>query len=313
VAEHTPRPKPPWPTKVKVTYASDMFYSLELGPGGLEAEVHWDGGWYVKHESRQEIRDYMELDQRLTRKIQVAFEATYPLTKGGYIDWARRWVKGTLGEYEIPEPVHPKDWVPGQKRPKKTSGRQGTLIGADSGWRSDNTYNWDSATWWGGVFEFVHFKDLEENEGAIIYWQEGGDVCGNYTLPQVWMGDFGEFMSSQEEQDPKSWETFLHWNRIYENALLWAFDELGVFEGKENWVGNPREPVIHGPTKQVVDAILEAPEILYPSLIEKIFEHGDILPKELWQLSARIMDQQRREEEAAQGQQRFWEPPDLNL
>jgi len=312
VAEHSPKPQPPWPTEVKVTYASDMFYSLERGPGGQEAEVHWDGGWHIQHESRQEIRDFMELDERLTRKIKDAFDATYSLTKGGYIDWARRWVKGTLGEFEIPEPLHPKDWLPGKKRPK-TSGRQGTLLGGSIyGYPSDNTYNWDNANWWGDVFEFVHFKDLEDNEGAIIYWHEGGDVRGNYTLPQVWMGDFGDFMSSQEEQDPESWETFLHWNRIYDNTLLWAFDELGVFEGKVNMVGNPREPVSHGPTQQVVDAILEAPEILYPSLVEKIVAHGDILPEPLVRTARRIMDGWAREAEKARGQQYFWEPPDLN-
>lgn len=308
MSKKEPLPVPPWHTDVKVVYAGDMF--IELEGGSTKAEVSWDGSWYCSYDSRKDIKDYMKLDRRLTEKIQADLASTYE--GGGWAEWRKAWLKSET----FPVGARgPKDWHPKGKREPL-----GKVYGPRSGgYGSDNTTNMDSAYWWGDTFEYTHFLTTDgDEEGAIIMWHLGGDVRGNYSNAEVWMGDFGEFMGSQKESDPESPDSFLHWNRSFDGLLLWAMDELGLFEGKVNWVGSPREPVSHEPPKQIVRAFLMADGDdsameqlhLYPSLIEKIMAHADILPKEIVITAGREFDRARREMEEGQGQQYLWEPPE---
>jgi hypothetical protein len=305
VADKKVLPSPPWKTGAKVTYACDMFYTIKFGSS--EAHVDWDGDWWVSHDSRKEIVDHMALDRDMTKKIQKDFEAGYGYGSDGWAKWIREWIEGTA---VLSGKVGPKDWYPKGKKQAF-----GSVFGRNQGGMgSGNTTNEDSAYFWGDTFEYTHFLTTDGDEGVVIMWHGGGDVRGNYNLPEIWMGDFGGFMSLQEEGDPKGPEAFLSWNEGFQNTLLWAFDELGLFEGKTVLMpvfGGGREPVSHLPTEQIVDAIELAPQILYPSLVEKILMHRDILPEDLVLVAGKVMDKTRREVDEAGGQGYFWKPPPL--
>lgn len=296
-------PKVPWDSEVEVVYAGDMFYSLRLGT--VEAEVHWDGTWWCNHDSREEISDHMRIDGPMTVQIQADFEKTYD--GGGWADWREKWVRGAT---IVPQGrLGPKDWVP---KGRNIHRKFGKVFGPDrGGYGSENTYNLDSTYWWGDTFEYTHFITADDEEGAILQWHNGGDARGNYGAPEIWMGGFGSFMQSQDEGEPESPETFLHWNNRFDNTLLWAFDELGLFEGTVHMMtkfGGEQEPVSHEPPKQIVDAIDENHGILYPSLVEKILAHPDVLSKKLVLVAGQVMDRWRREMEEGQGQKYLWEP-----
>lgn len=296
-------PVPPWPTHVKVEYASDMSYTLRNGT--LEAHVDWDGEWWCSHDSQSEIKDHMTLDRGLTNQIQADWEeGRYE----GFYEFCRKWLKGTL----VPaEKRGPKDWSPGGSKKMRPLGR---VFGPDGGgWGSENTYNLDSTYFWGDTFEYMHFLTQDDNEeGVIVQW---------HSSPlEVWMGDFGSFMSSQDEGDPKNSETFLHWNGIFDNTILWAFDELGLFEGRVHMMpkfGGVQEPVSHEPPEQIVKAFAMTEKspyhrsqlILYPELVEKILAHRDILPGEIVRAAGMEFDRVIRRMEEGHGQKRFWEAP----
>lgn len=300
MSKKEPLPVPPWETDVKVEYASDMFITLKNGT--LEIHVDWDGTWWGSRDSSKEIADYMDLDKGMTATIQSDWEEGG--RHEGFYDFCRKWLKGTL--VPVDKKIGPKDWVP---RGKKSEMRRfGHVLGPDAGgYGSENTYNLDGTYFWGDTFEYTHFLTTDDDdEGAIILWHG--------SPPEVWMGDFGQFISSQDEGDPKSSEAFLHWNGIFGNTILWAFDELGLFEGRVHMMpkfGGELEPVSHEPPEQIVKAAEEDSGILYPSLVEKILEHRDVLPKELVLTAGTVMDRWRREIEEEAGQKRFWERPEI--
>src|SRR5581483_2543551 len=124
---------------------------------GAESEPLFD----IRIDSRAKIQESMEKSDTLTEEIEEEFERDY--ISGSWSNWIKGWVTRKGGEVE----------------------------------HSGNTYNEDSAHYWGDIFEYTAFKDLDGHDGAIIMWHHGGDVRGNYGLPEVWFGDFEEFFSAQ--------------------------------------------------------------------------------------------------------------------
>jgi hypothetical protein len=276
----------PWAKQVKVTWSSDM--SIELERGDTKLDIQKDGTWWGSIDSRKRIFEWMELDKKLTRQIKDDFDTHYD--GGGFIEFMGNWVRGKLPGGKAPE--GPKEWMP-----TRTRKRIGKLFGPDrGGYGSENTYNWDNAYFWGDTFEYVHFLSVDDEEGAVVMWHIGGDVRGNYAAPEVWMGSFGEFMGSQDEGDPKSADTFLTYNGMFENGIVWALFELELFDGEQEI------------PDQVVRAIKEYPKILYPQLVEQIVENRDLLPIEIVNAAGTVLDQERRATEKAAGQKYLWKP-----
>lgn len=122
----------------------------------------------INIDSEKRIKDSMKEDKKLTAEIQKAFEDS----EGSWSKFREEWVKEKGGEL----------------------GETG----------SGNTYNEDNAYFWGGVFEWTEFKDVDGKDGAVIMFHRGGDVRGNYDSPVVYIGDFQDFflsMSPDPEQE----------------------------------------------------------------------------------------------------------------
>lgn len=292
-------PKPPWETPVRVKYASDL--SMELEFSTIRIDVEWDGSWTGYIESRKEIRDFMHKDGRLTTLIRKAFDETYD--GGGWGNWIARWIRGKV----VPKegfPRDPKEWIPVGAKRFEPLGRIGDL-------GSGNTYNEDNGYFWGDIYEYTHFVTEDGDEGAVIMWHGGGDARANYSHPEVWMGRFQEWWDSQWEHDAGSSESFLHWNDRFDNMILWALDELGLFEGRPHefnthWEGRHMRRA-EVPT-QVARALREKPDILYPSLVEKIMTHTEFLPSQVVDAARVWVDQWNREADKARGQTYLFHP-----
>lgn len=122
---------------------------------------------FIGIDSRELAKEMLKLDKELTNKIQKDFEETGWNTH--WKDWREEWIKNNIPN-------------------------------ASQFW-SGNTYNFDNYYFWGGVFEFTVFDNGVET-GIVVQWHLGGDVRGNYTLPEVWFGDVYSFFSMQEFDHP---------------------------------------------------------------------------------------------------------------
>jgi hypothetical protein len=183
-----------WAQDTMVVYESDTMIGLDHPLA--HADFYKSGEVNIWLKSRLWIKDFMAEDEELTEEARDFFEQH---RTGGYAQQMEDWFES-------------------------------------KGWRSlesGNTYNLDSAYWWGDVFEYAKFRTKDGDEGATIMWHAGGDVRGGYELPRVYIGDFDEFHSSQYEGDPHGPETFLHWNRFFENDLVWALCVHGFFATPE--------------------------------------------------------------------------------
>lgn len=288
----------PWAERTKVTYQSDLSIALKAGKENSADIWHEDFEWSVSINSKIAIDRYMKLNESLTRDIQDHFEEIE--STSGPSTFQKRimdWLEHGLVAKALPR-EGPKEWRPSPK------GRQKRL----EPWKLSetygygNTYNEDNAYYWGDVFEFAHFETDEGEEGAVIMWQGGGDPRGNYHEPQVYLGNFEEFMVSQYEHDPWSRETFSHWNDVFENGFMWAWEKMGVFDDPDEHIANLTDRHV----KQVLEAIEEDPSILLPESVEKILANFDEFPSQIQKAVRWLAQNKRREIEKALGQKLIW-------
>lgn len=294
----------PWAERTKVTHLSDFSAWLEQTwtranekPGKTTAEAFAKNfEWSASIDSRADIVSWMDLDERLTKGIQDFWEMDRDEHySSSFQDRILRWLGG--GDIKLKKVVvGPKEWRPNSKKKRKKVGNVTDEYGYG------NTYNDDPAYWWGDMFEYAHIETEDGEEGAVILWNTSGGPMGGYTIPEVWLGSFGEFMTSQSEYDPSSYETFLHWNRNFENAFMWAFEKLGYFDDWDGHVEDPIDPRVDG----VLEAIEEDPSILLPESVEKILFKFDEFPKQIQKAVRWLMGNKRRELEAALGQKLIW-------
>lgn len=299
--EKPPPDQIPWAERTKVTYQSDSSIALEYTWQGrhhiqnkMTADIwHKDFEWSVSKNSKIEIEEYMELDSRLSKDIQEFWEGDQEAHYSSpYRDRIMRWLRGGMVVAQHPE--GPKEWRPAKKQPK---------IKADlSNYGYGNTYNEDNAYYWGDVFEFAHFETDEGDEGAVILWQGGGDPRGNYHMPQVYLGNFEEFMDSQYEHSPWDYETFLGYNQTFENGFMWAWEKMGVFDDPDEHIDDLSDKHV----KQVLEGIQKDPSILLPESVEKILLKFDEFPQQIQKAVTWLMGNKRRELEAALGQKLIW-------
>jgi hypothetical protein len=282
----------PWATNIKVKYQSDLSIALEKGNKINTADIwHKDFEWSVAINSKIMVDEYMTLDDRLTGSIQKYWDSYEG--SNTYRDRIMGWLKGEARGAVLPR-VGPKEWRPPSKK------REKSWKLADYGY--GNTYNEDNSYWWGDVFEYAHFMTDEGDEGVVIMWQGGGDPRGNYYSPMVYMGNFEEFMSMQHEGDPYSVETFLHWNRIFENGFMWAWEKLGVFDDGGEQIEDMKDKHVN----QVLEAIEKDPSILLPESVQKIIDRFDDFPKQIQNAVTWLMRNHRRDLEKALGQRLLW-------
>ena len=110
------------------------------------------------------ISQYLEENKELTAECQEHFEK---YDTGGWSDHIQKWVESKGGKVR------------------------------DSG----NTCNLDNSHYWGGIFEYTEFSDINNEDGVIIMMHRGGDYRGNYGYPVVYIGDFGEVISNLDVGD----------------------------------------------------------------------------------------------------------------
>lgn len=278
-AEEEKIPQIPWAKYTKVVYLSDVFVNLQNED--LKLEIERSGDFWGSYNSRDVIKRHMKLNRYLTNQIQKEFEK---YEGGGWINFFKEWIHRTKTP-DIPEGK--KEWRPGKKTTRHwKTGQMG----------SDNTYNWDGAYWWGSTFEYLHFVTEDLEDGIIVMWHLGGDVRGNYSYPEVWIGDVGSFFSDQNEGNPGSSETREHYTEVFENGILWAYDQMGLFDPEK----------IEKLPKWVEEAVFDHPDLLWPELVEKLIPIKDRLPGLLARTVDRILLRKKIEEEKSSGQTYFW-------
>lgn len=188
------KPLIPGAVRTREEYRGKTF--ITLNNGWMSADIYEDGELNVSIDSEKIAPEHLSFDATLTEEFRRFLDEKEP--PGSWSEQREAWIKS-------------KKW------------RLGEFL-------SDNTYNWDNAYFWGDTFEYTHFITREGEEGAIVKWQQTG---GGYSPSEVWMGDFPGFISTQEESDPSSPETFLSVNHLLEGGLVWALAELGALERPE--------------------------------------------------------------------------------
>lgn len=292
----------PWAERVKVIHQSDSSVDLEYTWHGrhdvnskTKASIwHRNFEWSMSMDSRIEIRQSMELSDVLTRDIREWWEQKDNEDfDTAYKSRILGWLKG--GIVQTDQPAGPKEW-----RPKRKISKIKAKLTDSYGYA--NTYNEDNAYWWGDVFEYAHFKTEDDEEGAVVMWSPGGSPTGGYLLPEVYLGNFEEFMESQYEHSPWDIDTFLGWNRTFENGFMWAWEKMGVFDDPDEHITRLDDEHV----KQVLGAIEQDPSILLPESVEKILLQFEEFPQQIQNAVAWLMANKRRELEQALGQKLIW-------
>lgn len=292
----------PWAERTKVTYQSDLSIALEhlwTAPRGNKSKTtadiwHKDFEWSVSIDSRTQIEHYMKLDERLTKDLDEWWmekeREHVPMT---YKSKILGWLKGGISKSD--QPTGPKEWRPARKVSK-------IKAKLTDSYGYQNTYNEDSTYWLGDQFEFAHFETDDGEEGAVILWNRGGGPMGSYSQAEVWLGRFEEFMDAQYDHDPHSVESFINWNDLFENAFMWSWHKLGVFDDPDEHI----EDLSDRHVKQVLDAIEKEPSILLPESVEKILLKFDEFPIQIQKAVNWLMANHRRDLEKALGQKLIW-------
>ena len=282
-------PQIPWKTeRTKVVQATDQYVRLQNGT--LRVDIGVTGSTIFTRNSRDDIKEWMEKDQILTNAFLEWQE------EQSFRSWAKEREAWIRERSSVPPGV--KEWRPASKA---GSGMEIGVLG------SGNTTNEDSQYWWGSVFEYTHFgmddATFFNTEGLIVMWHEGGDVRGNYSTPEVWVGSVAEFWDNQRESDPDSIETLVGYNSLFENGILWALDYLGCFENTDEG---------YLPDWAIV-AIGVDPDLLWPELVDKLLAIEDLERPDFKEFPEKIttavgvwMDRRRRRIEKTTGQKYLW-------
>lgn len=122
----------------------------------------------INIDSRKNIKNYLKIDNTLTLTLRSFLKERDDFA---WKEGREAWVKAMDGE----------------------------IVG------SGNTYNEDSYYFWGSVYEYTAFENIAGyGSGIIVMWQLGGDVRGNYSSPEVWLGDVDEWRLMESIGDPES-------------------------------------------------------------------------------------------------------------
>lgn len=275
----------PWTKKVKVGHILSESHKLEaitLTKSKVKATVMSHGVVFINVDSKDNIGTYMQKDPLLTRSLLSYFKKDESAPSAeNFVGITKDWVKGEPFEWEPPE-TGVLDWFPGIELLPKKIGKVGYY---DGGKIKPSIENWT-----GSEFDYVHFllPDPEANECLAILW-EGSKK------PEVYIGDVNGFILANKE-DFDGWTAYQSYNEFFENGLLWALDEFGLFltDGLPEWA---------------VELVDFDPDLLWADLVERLLPIRDLLPKDLERALIVWVDRRKREAEEASGQLRFWHYP----
>jgi hypothetical protein len=268
-------PQIPWARDTEVLNA----LGTRLKTGSLRVEILGNGELLFRRNSKEFIEEHMERNEAFSAEVREWFEKECAAWRQLWRECIGEWIQGHK------EPRGVKEWRPGIKHQGKS-----WKIGSQG---HGNTFNHDQAYWWGDVFEYTHFEMPDKSEGLVVMWHLGGDVRGNYGYPEVWIGSVEEFMGGQYESDPKSADTFRHYNQIFENGILWAYDQRGLFE----------ENSLPLRTREVIE---QDPWLLWPDLVDRLIPIMDELDEEIQAALRAWIERRRMEAEKATGQRLLW-------
>lgn len=269
-------PQIPWARNTKVLKANGI---IRLKSGHTTIEVETGGQLIFSVDSKSLIEDHMERHEALTYEVREWFEKECEGRHRRYRECIKEWIEGKK------EPQGVKEWRPGVKFQGKR-----WKIGSRG---QANTYNEDHAYWWGHVFEYTHFEMPDKHEGLVIMWQLGGDPRGDYGYPEVWIGSVDEFLDLQYEPAAKDSGTIASYNQYFENGILWAYDQHGLFEYNDlpEWA---------------LDAIGADPWLLWPDLVDRLIPIAAELDKDIQSALRAWIERRRREAEKTTGQRFLW-------
>lgn len=246
-------PRIPWPTGVQVVDATPERFLLALG--AAHVEVLPDGRFNLRFLSDLVIPQFMTRDEELTQEIRAGLQG---VDEPNRLEWLRLWA----------EPHPTRSWKKGTVITEAPR-RQGMpkRIGALG---VDDTDNWDPYTYRGTSFKYAHFTN--DLKGAVILWSLGD---GKYSEPEVWIGDFEEFMAFQTVDPPDDPEWWLHYNQEFDDGIVWAATQLGAFDRPGLLADWPLEAVCSDPQallRESIDRMLprlaEYPECLQDAVRE---------------------------------------------
>lgn len=276
----TPLPEIPWTKEVTVTTDRENVIGLKNGHYTADIWRH-NFEWSISVDSREMIKDFLKEDEPLTRSLQEYFSDS----RGEFMENVKNWLKGNTK----PLPKGPKEWRPRAKT-------VGKLFDDGEPYRHGYTAGDDTTYWWGGEFEYASV-DLEEGgEGVVIAWNGSG-------VPHFYKGrSFEDFMNLQYEGEPYSAETFLHFNTFFDNAFMWAWERMGVFDHPEEAIDEWTDDHV----QQVEEAVRQDPLILLPESVDKILLNLEAFPDGFREAARWVAGQRFMELEKARGQKLIW-------
>lgn len=276
--------KVPWTDQVTVENIEDehsgQINGIRLKKKKVEFTVMSHGMVFVDVDSRDNIGSYLDKSAPLTRSLLAYFRKDLSVpTKSNFTSITQDWVKG---QPPSPAPVERPgilDWFPGIELLPQKIGK----IGHYGSGKIKNTVE----DWIGSEFDFVHFipLDPEIGDGLVILWE-------GRQRPEVYTGDVDGFVLANEESFD-SWESYQAYNDLFENGILWAMDDFGLFEGNKlpEWV---------------VELVDHDPDLLWPDLVERLYPKRDLLPTGLANALIAWVNRRKKEAEEDLGQLRFW-------
>jgi hypothetical protein len=260
--------------------------SIELEKEGAVLTVDRWGTVEIERDSSKDIADFMTKSEPLTKSLRKYLKSTGKYFIDGTIDWLR----GGSDDDNVPKTAVRGgilDWWPDAKLRQRV-GKKGQF---QSGRPSDITEYWI-----GSHFPFVHLVLMDGEEGLAV----------DFKKPEVWLGDVDSFFVTYSEDwtDP---ETYRSYNAVYENGMLWALDEMGVFDGKaiHRYPHDPDPKTLEIPG-WAADVIEDDPDLMWPELVEKLARRLEDIPYKVEKAVELWIDKRNSEAEQATGTQYFW-------
>ena len=204
-------------------------------------------------DSKEIIKDYMNYDEELSNKVSDDFDSTYG--SGGWDRWREDWIK--------------------------KQGWKINIMGVG------NTYNW--GTFIGNIFEYTDFITDDDLHGVIIMWHQGGDIRGNYSVPEIWIGDFESFTAIQDIQDIEEEMAYRlgydgNWTNLEQDIHNWWFEtgeESTTIQEDYEDVGQMRLPMesSNKSGKNVVESDEDLFEEVTNEIVEEYTEGSEEFPE----------------------------------
>lgn len=261
-------PQIPWAKEAKVIAADIDFRGetvvLVLENDYLTVDVDGGGGISTILNSRKNIHSSLTLSEEFTESLR-----TYLTRNEVSFDYASGW----LGNQKVIPKSHAMlFWYPDEEN---------SFLGKKIKFGRSQARE----DWIGSDFDYLWFQFPGGEGGLAIDWEQRGEAKD----VEVWTGPIEWFFSDNTDDE----DNYASYNRTLENGILWAMDQLGVFEGDEipRWV---------------VRMLHDEPDLFWHDLAVKLVGRSGEIPKELYIEAGKWLDGERRAWEQEAGQIYLW-------